>query len=1007
MRNSLSRSACALLTFLGSGAVVAQTMPAAVAPNRFPLRFEVNQGQTNDRVHFVARGAGNFLLLTPTEAIVVVPRTPPSQASSGPAHVDPRRKNPSASHDDRPPRSIPSISLRVRLAGSNPARELVGIDELPGRSNYFVGRDPAKWVRDVPAFARVVSRDVYPGVDLLYHGDPLESDFVLAPRVDPDVIRLDVSEVALRGPEEPAVVAGTRLRIDERGGLVIRTTRGDVRFPKPQARELGSTFERSLPREARPGRPIEVSFVLRGKTLVGFRVGLHDATKPLLIDPVFASDSGGLTAWGAEGVAADSVGNAYVAGSTYQADMKGSLFGLGFVIGLSRDLTTLRYVSYLRDAFCSAVAVDSNGSAFVAGRADPDGFPVTTGAFQTSVPGSGPGPHVAFFVAKLSGAGQVLYATLLRGDLAGLDPSNIGGIAVDSSGSVFVSGSTFDQAFPTTPGGFQTGCRFGPCAFVARLSPAGTSLLYSAALQSTYGDGVAVDDSGGAYLTGCTLSPGFPTTPGAFQTTFPGGLTAFVTKFSADGGSLVYSTLLGGGHGDCGWGVAVDGAGSAYATGTAGPGFPVTPGAWGASSALSSGAFVTKLAPGGDALVYSAVLRGSPAASSDRTDGVAIAVDSAGSAVVVGATSALHFPTTPDAVLRRKIASHGPNAFVSRFSSDGASLQYSSYLGGSYSDRAESVALGPFCSTYASGLTFSTDFPTTAQTLRAVLGLGPLDPAPAEFLVMLTSLLWPSVGALHFGPVPVAPPASSSSSVNLTNGGGAPAVIASVAITGPNSSDFSQANNCIDWLAPGATPLAPGRSCTIGVTFKPLAAGLRRADLVITVDGCRQTIPLDGIGSTGIVECIGGPANCRVPGPIGETRIVLDCGPEPCTVIVPIKDYCLTAPNGRCPVCPGTPRGPSPVADCPYSMTFEGLENAWTVSLSDTDGRPVAFDRVDTETATVVRVRPDAAHLVDSRPANYIIRFDARPSMKPNAKYEVKTEIRLDPKPPGPGPAER
>ena len=136
-------------------------------------------------------------------------------------------------------------------------------------------------------------------------------------------------------------------------------------------------------------------------------------------------------------------------------------------------------------------------------------------------------------------------------------------------------------------------------------------------------------------------------------------------------------------------------------------------------------------------------------------------------------------------------------------------------------------------------------------------------------------------------------------------------------------------------------------------------------------------------------------------------QLRLDCGPEPCTVIVPIKDYCLTAPNGRCPVCPGTPRGPSPVADCPYSMTFEGLEDAWTVSLSDTDGRPVAFDRVDTETATVVRVRPDAAHLVDSRPANYIIRFDARASMKPNAKYEVKTEIRLDPKPPGPGPAER
>jgi hypothetical protein len=160
------------------------------------------------------------------------------------------------------------------------------------------------------------------------------------------------------------------------------------------------------------------------------------------------------------------------------------------------------------------------------------------------------------------------------------------------------------------------------------------------------------------------------------------------------------------------------------------------------------------------------------------------------------------------------------------------------------------------------------------------------------------------------------------------------------------------------------------------------------------------------VGSTGLVECIGGPANCRVPGPIGETRIVLDCGPEPCTVIVPIKDYCLTSPNGRCPLCPETPTGPSPVAYCPYSLSFEGLENAWTVSVTGADGGPVEFERMTAGASTVIRIRPDAAHLADSRPANYLIRFDARPSMKPNAKYKVKTEIQLDSRPPGKNPSD-
>ena len=228
---------------------------------------------------------------------------------------------------------------------------------------------------------------------------------------------------------------------------------------------------------------------------------------------------------------------------------------------------------------------------------------------------------------------------------------------MDSSGNVYVIGSTGSTDFPTTPGAFQTTISPNYDVFVTKLNPTGSALVYSTYLggmNSEFGLGVAVDSSGDAYVTGVTFSTDFPTTPGAFQTTHGcSGIDfcfdtqdAFVTKLNPTGSALVYSTYLGGSGFDWGYAIGVDPSGDAYVTGNTvsfySPNdFPTTSGGFGAGL---DDAFVTKLNPAGSALVFSIYLGGS---SNDR--GLGIAVDSSGNAYVTGYAGSTDFPTTPGA----------------------------------------------------------------------------------------------------------------------------------------------------------------------------------------------------------------------------------------------------------------------------------------------------------------------------------------------------------------------
>jgi hypothetical protein len=308
------------------------------------------------------------------------------------------------------------------------------------------------------------------------------------------------------------------------------------------------------------------------------------------------------------------------------------------------------------------------------------------------------------------------FATYLGG--TGMDESN--GIVVDASGNAYITGGTVSPNFPGTAGAFQTtlASPFAFDAFVTKMNSTGTALIYSTyfgGANRDIGNDIAIDDAGNAYITGQTESADLPTTPGAFRTTPVGSdeFDAFAMKLNATGSALVYSTYLGP---VIGTGITVDSSGNAYITGQANGDYPTTPGAFQTVAGGSSDAFATKLNATGTALIYSTLLGGT--GFDVATD---IAIDAAGNAYVTG-EAGTGFPVTPGAFQTN--FNGGRDAFVSKLNTTGTALVYSTYLGGSTTDVANGIAVNAAGNAYLTGVTDSTNFPTTPgafQTVKAAV----------------------------------------------------------------------------------------------------------------------------------------------------------------------------------------------------------------------------------------------------------------------------------------------
>jgi hypothetical protein len=812
---------------------------------QLPLAFEPTAPESSGDAKFLARGQGYALFLTPRETVLALGR-----------HAD------------------SSAALRLKMVGANPSSSFAALDELPGKTNYFLGKSPTNWRTNVPNYRKVAERGVYNGIDIIYYGNQrqLEYDFVVAPGANPGVI-----QIAFQGAKN--------LRIDSAGDLVVNVGAGDVRLHKPIAYQGSGDAKHE----------VVASYVMKSAHSVSFQLARYDAGEQLIIDPVLSYSTylGGSNIDAGNAIAVASDGTAFIAGGTFSADFPiahplqpnkggGSDFPQdAFVAKISADGSTLFYSTFLggKDLdVANGIAVDFSGEAYVTGTTHSADFPVTFGSFNVECGGDGqcgktfnPGGLIVSnaFVTKLNTAGSgIIYSGFLG------EYEHVQGlaIAVDPNQSVYVTGqvgvnitptvtitppATGPPPFPITAGAFQPLFGGGSTdAYVTKINSSGTSIEYSSylgGLDDDSGHGIAVDNAGNAYVAGITNSPDFPIngTVQAAQSTYGGAGDAFVSKVNtaaSGAASLVYSTFLGGTGLDQANGVAWDASSQnvIIAGGTNSDGlFPSAPGLFKINKG-SGDAFVAKLNPavgGAAGMTYFTYLGG---LSADSAAGVAVDPVSP-----VGPVVPVHAYITGSTVSTDFLASFTPqfppfqstygggnaDSFVAELDPTGTTLVYSSYLGGTNTEIPGGIAVDRTGSAYVTGQTCSPDFPVSNALQKA--SAGNCDAYISKVTIQHGLAVNPGI-LIFLGQDQGT--TSAPQTLTITNGD-TPVTITSIVVSGPQAGDFAVTNpaNCI-------TSLAPESHCQIDVTFTPTAAGIRRA--IITINNSFSPFVLDVSGST-------------------------------------------------------------------------------------------------------------------------------------------------------------
>lgn len=583
----------------------------------------------------------------------------------------------------------------MRLAGANASPALEAADPLPGRVDYFRGSDPARWLTNIPTYSRVRAKGVYPGIDLVYYGNQtrLEYDFVVAPGANPGRIHLRFDGVQT-------------IRRDLEGNLILSTEAGSVTQRKPIVYQQIAGERREV-----AGR-----FVVNRRD-VSFALGPYEKSAPLIIDPVlsYASYLGGSGTDEGHAIVVDSAGNSYVAGSTNSTN-RGDYDA--FVRKINPTGTAFLYQMSFGgsgDDFANAIAVDTSGNIFLAGRTASSDFPNSAGAFQTRNAGGSD----AFLLRVNPNTNQMVFSTYFGG--SGDDRALA--LALDPQGNAYITGATSSTDLQTSNTAFQHSNAGGFDAFVAKFDPQGNAQFgtYFGGGADDRGYGIAADSAGNIFLAGSTDSNNFPLS-NAGQISRAGNTDAFVTKMDPSGSTLLFSTYLGGGDNDIAEAIALDSGGNIYITGnTASSDFPMVQGSY--QTSYQGGAadiFVTKLGPDGRSLAYSTYV-GSH--GDDFANG--IAVDGSGQAYITGSTNSDQFPVTADA--QQKTRAGASDAVVVKLDQQGRTLLYSTILGGGNDETGRAVAVDGTGNIYVTGITASNNFPATGQSVQARYGGGSTD----------------------------------------------------------------------------------------------------------------------------------------------------------------------------------------------------------------------------------------------------------------------------------------
>ncbi len=798
---------------------------------KLPLTFELNRGQSSPQVKFISRGPGYRAYLTANGMTLALRASRSAKLADGSKVV--------------PGSSVKRTAIQFRLLGATPNPTTVAEQPQATRVNYFMGNDPAKWQRNIPTFAQIRYKNVYPGIDLLYYGNQrqLEYDFAVAPKADAQQIQFEIKGTS-------------KLHIGNDGSLVLQTSGGELSFQAPIVYQ-----------EVRGLRvPLKGVYVLNGANRVSFRLAAYDRNKALVIDPVlgYSTYLGGSGDDQIEGVAVDSTGNAYVAGRTDSTDLALTTIGSpasgndhAFVAKIDATGSQLIYADYIGgssedDGY--AIALDSSNNVYITGSTASPDFPMVH-PFQQTYPGG-----FNAFLAKLSSDGSsLLYSTYFGGNGSDMPSS----VAVDKSGEMILAGYTSSTNLVTAnayqPSALANdGGLYGNYGFLTKFSADGASLVYSTyfgghsnvALNcggtpcwpqpDSFISAMASDNDGNVFVTGSTNTYDFPATPGAYITansTSGNTSIGFVGKFNQAGG-LQYSTYL---YGSGGMevtlnGIAVDASDSPYVTGlTFSDGtFPVTSTSICDPGSLGSGcsyAFVSKFDPTGSTLSYSTFLGPNNFAIPQ-----AIALDRDNNAYIVGFTSSSSFDTV-DAI---EPYSGGTDVLLVEINATATSQLLATYLGGSGDDTGApaGLAFDQAGNLYVAGVTTSSDFPTTPNAMQSGFAGGDTDSFIMKLQTATQAVISLTPPSLQFA-TQTSGTASQPRNVVLRNLGSVPLSISGVTASG----DFSETNNCGNSVPASA-------NCTFAIVFAPTAGGTRIGSIVLSDDGVGSphTIQLSGVG---------------------------------------------------------------------------------------------------------------------------------------------------------------
>ena len=589
-----------------------------------------------------------------------------------------------------------SSVVKLSFPGASNARP-VSLGAVVHRSSYFRGNDPSNWQPEVPGFQEIVYPGLYPDIDLTFTVCPegIKSEFRLMPGADPGAI-----SVHYQGAQE--------LLIDGKGSLVISTAAGEIVEEAPYSYQ---------PLPGGRNREIVSSYQLEGSRLT-FALGSHDPALPLVIDPLLYSGFlGGDKADHGYAMSVDGAGNIILAGDTRSLnfpttagahDETGDEYGEVFVTALRAGGGWLNFSTFIggsQSDIAKDLALDKEGNIYLTGATSSSDFPTTEGAFDREY-----NNNRDVFVCKLGPNGStLLYSSFIGG---GAQESGEG-IAVDGVGEAFVTGSTTSSDFPTVDDSYDTDHNGGNDAFVLRVNHNGSQLLYSGFLgggEEDEGSDLVLDAGSNAYVTGGTESSTFPVNSQSYDFTFNGQRDAFLCKLNRAGSSLRYSSFIGGENWDSGMSLDIDRHKNVYLAGTTdSPNFPTTAGAFDESHNGGYDAFVLRMNPSGEDLLFSTYLGG---AGSEKYE-AGIAIDSQGAVYVTGDTYSEDFPTTQGAHSEK--SEGAGDAYLVKLGAEGDLLIYSSFIGGELDDGGRVVAVDPSGDAWVLGDTQSTDFPTVGQ----------------------------------------------------------------------------------------------------------------------------------------------------------------------------------------------------------------------------------------------------------------------------------------------------